>query len=34
MGYVIAGYGISIAAIAGYAAWVLRRGRTLSRTER
>ena len=34
MGYVFAGYGISIAAIAGYAAWVLRRGRKLSRTER
>ena len=31
MSYVYAGYGISLAAIGGYAAWVLHRGRTLSR---
>jgi hypothetical protein len=34
MGYVVAGYGISLVAIAGYAGWLVRRGRKLSRTER
>ena len=31
MSYVLAGYGITAAAIAGYAAWVLGRGRRLSK---
>lgn len=31
MSYVYAGYGVSLAAIVGYAAWVLRRGRSLSK---
>ena len=31
MSYVWAGYGITLASIAGYAGWVLRRGRALSR---
>lgn len=30
MSYVYAGYGISVAVIAGYAAWVLHRGRALT----
>jgi len=32
--YVWAGYGISVGAIAGYAVWVLRRARVLSRPDR
>ena len=31
MSYVWAGYGITLASLAGYAAWVLRRGRALSK---
>ena len=31
MTYVLAGYGITLVAIGGYAAWVLRRARTLTR---
>ena len=31
MGYVVAGYGITIGTIAAYAAWVLVRGRWLKR---
>ena len=31
MSYVFAGYGVTAAAIAGYAAWVLARGRRLSK---
>jgi len=31
MNYVLAGYGVTLVAIAGYAGWVLRRGRLLSR---
>ena len=31
MSYVLAGYGVTLVTIGGYAAWVLRRGRTLSR---
>ena len=31
MTYVLAGYGITLVGIGGYAAWVLRRGRTLTR---
>lgn len=31
MTYVLAGYGITLVAIAGYAGWVLRRGRVLAR---
>jgi heme exporter protein CcmD len=31
MSYVLAGYGITLVAIAGYAAWVLRRGRKLTK---
>ena len=29
MGYVWAGYGITLASIVGYAAWLIARGRTL-----
>jgi hypothetical protein len=29
MSYVLAGYGVTLAGILGYAAWVLRRGRKL-----
>ena len=31
MSYVVAGYGITLVAIAGYAGWVLARGRRLAR---
>jgi heme exporter protein CcmD len=31
MSYVLAGYGITAVAIAGYAGWVLRKGRALSK---
>ncbi|MCU1376440.1 MAG: hypothetical protein JWO68_3726 [Actinomycetia bacterium] len=31
MSYVLAGYGITLVAIAGYAGWVLRRGRQLTK---
>ena len=31
MTYVLAGYGITLVAIVGYAGWVLRRGRQLSK---
>jgi len=31
MSYVYAGYGITLAALVSYAAWVLRRGRSLPR---
>jgi hypothetical protein len=31
-GYVVAGYAIPLASLAAYAAWVLRRGRALSRS--
>jgi heme exporter protein CcmD len=31
MSYVYAGYGITLVAIGGYAAWMLRRGRALTR---
>lgn len=31
MSYVLAGYGVTLATIGGYAAWVLLRGRKLSR---
>jgi len=31
MSYVLAGYGITAVAIAGYAAWVLRKGRSLEK---
>lgn len=34
MSYVVAGYGITVAAIGGYAAWLVRRGRKLARSER
>jgi hypothetical protein len=30
MGYVFAGYGITLASIAAYAGWLLRRARSLS----
>ncbi|MGH9119394.1 MAG: heme exporter protein CcmD [Acidimicrobiales bacterium] len=30
-GFVVAGYGVTVAAIGGYAVWVLRRGRRLSK---
>ena len=32
MGYVLAGYGITLASIAAYAGWLLRRARSLDRT--
>ena len=31
MSYVLAGYGITLVVIGGYAAWVLRKGRALSK---
>jgi heme exporter protein CcmD len=31
MGYVIAGYGITLASLGAYAVWVLRRARSLDR---
>ena len=31
MSYVWAGYGITLASLGGYTAWVLRRGRALSK---
>ena len=31
MTYVLAGYGVTLVTIGGYAAWVLHRGRVLSR---
>ena len=31
MSYVYAGYGITLVAIGGYAVWMLRRGRVLTR---
>ena len=34
MNYVVAGYGISLAAIGGYASWLVWRARKLTRTER
>ena len=33
-GYVLAGYGITLGALAGYAAWVLQRGRAFGRQRR
>ena len=34
MGYVFAGYGITLATLAGYAVWLLRRARSLDRASR
>lgn len=34
MGYVWAGYGITLGTLAGYAVWVLRRARSLERRAR
>lgn len=31
MTYVLAGYGVTLAGIVGYAAWVLHRGRSLTK---
>jgi hypothetical protein len=31
MGYVLAGYGITLGTLAAYTAWMLRRGRSLGR---
>lgn len=31
MNYVFAGYGVTLVAILGYAAWVVRRGRALTK---
>ena len=34
MGYVFAGYGITLVTLAAYAAWLLRRARTVGRGDR
>jgi hypothetical protein len=34
MGYVAAGYGITLLTLAGYTAWVLARGRSLTKGRR
>ncbi len=31
MSYVLAGYGVTLVAIGGYAGWILRKGRALTR---
>jgi hypothetical protein len=33
MGYVFAGYGITLASLAAYTVWLLRRARTVSRRD-